>query len=140
MAEVVHTILKDDELNIQLIFSTSQVSSESDFKPTEGAIGFLSIILYGPKRRSDDVGYFMTKCGWYLEDPVGCDQNVPYMNPQCLFQFYEEPIMTFDLPELAQQGGHEFSRTPVDILAGFETTDCFQEASSPSALATNLKP
>lgn len=88
----------------------------------------------------DHVRCFITKCGYYLQDPVGCGLNVPYLNPQCLGSLHESPILTFDLAEVPHKSVDDVTRTPVDILAGFETTDSFEEAPTPTALRTTLKP
>jgi hypothetical protein len=138
-AKILCTIRADDQLEIQLKFSVSPLACVLDTKPPKGTVGFLAINIYGPKRLSDDVGYFMSQCGYYLEDPIGCDRNVPYINPQCLFSFYEQPPMTFDLSPAPQQSIHESTRSPRDILAGFETTDQLLEATTPSALSTTLQ-
>jgi hypothetical protein len=138
--EVLSKITADGELALQLTISASPVVAESDIKTPKGAVGFARIILYGPRNRFSDVGDFMTKCGYYLEDPCGCDRNVPYMNPQCLFSVHEQPPMTFDVPPLQQNNLDDFIPTPCDILAEFETTDRIEEAAIPTALCTTLKP
>jgi len=137
--EILWKIQADDQLILQLTLSASPLAVELDMKPPRGTVGFLGIIIYGPKRRSSDVAYFMTQCGYYLDDPTGCDRNVPYMNPQCLFSFHEELPMTFDLPQVQQQSVDDSTQTPFDILAGFETTDRLPEANTPSALCTTLQ-
>ncbi|KAF2728957.1 hypothetical protein EJ04DRAFT_84209 [Polyplosphaeria fusca] len=131
----------DGELHLQLTFTSTPVTPVQGSKSPSGTVGFLSIIFYGPRRRLDDVGYFATQCGYYLEDPIDCDRNVPYMNPQCLSTIYKEPQMTFDMAGPEQQHRVEdFSQTPYDLLAGFETTGKLAEAPTPSALRTQLKP
>jgi SWI/SNF-related matrix-associated actin-dependent regulator of chromatin subfamily A3 len=137
--EVLSRLAADDELLLQLTFSASPMVVELDTKPPKRTVGFLGIIIYGPKHRFRDVGHFMTKCNYYLEDPTGCDRNVPYMNPQCLFSLHEYPPMTFDLPQVQRHTVDDFTRTPSDILAGFETTDCLAEAATPTALRTALQ-
>jgi len=138
-AEALSRLAADDELILQLTFSESQIVDGSDTKPFRGTVGYLAIIIYGPKRRSDDVGYFMTQCGYYLEDPTACDRNVPYINPQCLFSFHEDPPMTFDLPQTQMSGIDRLPNRALDILAGFETTHHLAKAFTPAALRTTLK-
>jgi hypothetical protein len=137
--EVLSRLAADDELLLQLTFSAFPMAVELDTKPPKGTVGFLAITIYGPRRRFGDVGHFMTQCSYYLEDPTGCDWNVPYMNPQCLFSLHEHPPMTFDLPQVQHHTVDDFTRTPSDILAGFETTDRLAEAATPTALRTALQ-
>lgn len=53
-------LIADDELLLQLTFSTSPMAAILDIKPLKGTVGFIGIIIYGPKHRSGGVGYFMT--------------------------------------------------------------------------------
>ncbi|PZD31108.1 hypothetical protein A1F97_09928 [Pyrenophora tritici-repentis] len=81
----------------------------------------------------------MTQAGCYLDDPVGCDRNVPYMNPQCLFSLHERPPMTFELLPLQQPHIDNFAQASLDVLSGFETTDDLELSANPTALRTELK-
>ncbi|PSN61328.1 hypothetical protein BS50DRAFT_504751 [Corynespora cassiicola Philippines] len=137
--EALSTLQADGELHLQLTYSTTPLTPENSTKPPRGTVGFLSTILYGPRGRLYDVGYFTAQCGHYLEDPLGCDRNVPYLNPQCLSSIYEEPPMTFDLINLGQHQVDDFMPKPCDLLAGFETTDELGESHTPNALCTQLK-
>jgi hypothetical protein len=85
------------------------------------------------------VGDFVTQCGCFLDDPVGCDRDVPYLNPQCLFGFYGDLPMTSDFIHKEQTLG-DFTPASLDILAQFETTDDIKEAKDPTALYTALRP
>ncbi|KAF2678068.1 hypothetical protein K458DRAFT_464309 [Lentithecium fluviatile CBS 122367] len=138
-AEVLSRLAADEELILQLTFSASRMADGLDTKPPKGTVGFLGTIIYGPKRRSGDVGYFMTQCGYYLEDPTGCDWNVPYVNPQCLFSLHEDPPMTLDLPQMQQNSVDHLTSTASDILAKFETTAHLAETTTPTALRTTLQ-
>lgn len=137
--EILSRLAADDELILQLLFSLSPIAVEQHIKPPRGTVGFLRIIIYGPRCRFSDVGDFITRCGCYLEDPTGCDWNVPYMNPQCLFSLHECPPMTFDLPQLQQHSVDDLVQMPSDLLAGFETTDRLEESATPTALCTTLQ-
>lgn len=138
LGEVLCRLTADDEFRLQLTLSETQLAFESSTRP-KGTVGFLGIIIYGPKGLSSDLSRFIAKCGYYLDDPIDCDRNVPYMNPHSLVSFYDEPSMTFDLPQARQQSPDDLMRTPLDILAGFETTGSLPESVTPSALCTDLK-
>ncbi|OAL43119.1 hypothetical protein IQ07DRAFT_593302 [Pyrenochaeta sp. DS3sAY3a] len=140
LGAILTTLANDGEIILQLALSKSPIAAEVMKKSFREATWFLGIIVYGPKRVLEEVGDFMNKCDCFLEDPVNCDRNVPYLNPQLLSSIYEDPPMTFDLPQLQQPNVQDFSRASTDILAGFETIDSIEEAANPTSLRTTLKP
>jgi hypothetical protein len=138
--QMLEVIAADSELVVQLTFSTSPLlSDEQHTTPPKESVGYLGIIVYGPKHRLDDVGFFFTQCECYLQDPIGCDRNVPYLNPQCLFSLYERPSMTFELSQHQQHSFQDYTKASFDILADFETRDPLKETPTPTALRTPLK-
>lgn len=137
--ELLGKLVADDELILQYTLSSAPLARTTGKRSTQNTSQFLGVIMYGPRRRFSDVGDFMTRAGCYLEDPVGCDRNVPYMNPQCLFSLYESPPMTFGLLSLQQPHVGDFTRDSLDVLSGFETTDDFEPSAKPTALRTELK-
>ena len=137
---ILDTLAADGELVLQLALSVSAVAPNVSTKPSRLSTRFLRIIIYGPRKLLGELGNFVTECGCYLEDPVGCDRNVPYMNPQLLSSIHERPSMTFDLQQLQLQSIEDFTRASSDVLAGFETTDSIEESADPRALCTDLKP
>jgi hypothetical protein len=139
VGQILHVLEADDELVLQLALSPSPIAAEPKAKLSRSRIQYLSIILYGPRNRLDDVGDFVTRCGCFLEDPIATDRNVPYMNPQCLFSLHEPPPMTYDLQQLHGQGIDDFTCTYANVLSKFETTASFEESATPTALRTELK-
>jgi hypothetical protein len=139
MGEILSRLQSDDELQLHLILSTAPVAAAPEMKSSNGLAQFLGIIIYGPKSRLHDVGDFVSQCRCYLNDPFGCEQNVPYMNPQCLFTLRGSLQLTFDLPQPQQQSFVDFTRSSSDLLEGLETTDRFEEAADPPALRTALQ-
>ena len=98
----------------------------------------MEVILYGPKARADDVGAFMEACGYYLQEPSGCDRNVPYYNPQCLASLEGDLPMTFDVQGRLSYGVDDFTRETDPLLTNFETTEEFEETPTPEVLCTPL--
>ncbi|KAI0376507.1 SNF2 family N-terminal domain-containing protein [Hypomontagnella monticulosa] len=102
-----------------------------------GVTALASAILYGPEDFGDDIGEFLDKCKYCLQDPYGCELNVPYKNPHCLSALFEKPSMTSVL------SGPEINYTPTfsvaESLRTLETTDTMLEWKQPSALRTELK-
>lgn len=132
--KIVAALLADEELRLQLNLSKAPTASEPGNHPRKGTLGYLQIIVYGPKRCLNDVGDFVTQCGCFLDDPIGCEWNVPYINPQCLSSLYEQPIMTFDLSGAHPQDLQACKVSSSDVLAEFETLHQFAEARAPAAL------
>jgi hypothetical protein len=137
--ELLCRLVADDELILQYVLSSTPIAPTTDRKSFQNTSQFLGVTIYGPRSRFSDVGDFMTQAGCYLDDPVGCDRNVPYMNPQCLFSLHEPPQMTYELQPLQHPHISNFTRASLDILSGFETTDDLELSAHPTALRTELK-
>jgi SWI/SNF-related matrix-associated actin-dependent regulator of chromatin subfamily A3 len=138
-SEILMRLVVDPEMVSQLIVRKDPLAIARDAKFPRDTVMYLSVILYGSRDCFAIVGDFMTRCGRYLEDPVGCDRNVPYMNPHCLFSLYETPTMTLDLPPAPSHHVENIKQTYSDILAGFETTDPLYKTPTPKCLRTILK-
>jgi SWI/SNF-related matrix-associated actin-dependent regulator of chromatin subfamily A3 len=136
---ILQRLVADPELVSQLTLRNDALISNNRTKSKGRLVGYLSIIIYGPRNYLKSVGDFMTQCGRYLEDPIGCDHNVPYLNPQCLFSMHGNPPMTFDLMDAIDMGAEDKTDYS-DILAGFETPDILSETPTPDLLQTTLKP
>jgi hypothetical protein len=137
--EILSRLVADTELACQLTLRRDAIATACDPKLAKELLGYLSFIIYGPKHRFDDVGDFMTQCGRFLEDPVGADRDVPYMNPQCLFSIHEMPTTTFELSRPLEYSVDDFTQTCSDILTGFETIDPLYETPTPAYLRTELQ-
>ncbi|KAJ3578996.1 hypothetical protein NPX13_g1566 [Xylaria arbuscula] len=128
-------INNEDRVEIQFMLKT--VTSQICKKRAARLVGLASAIIYGPQDLGDDVGYFLDRCNYFLQDPFRCERNVPYNNPHCISTLFETPRMTFDLrsPDL---GTHGF--TVSDSLQALETTGNLPEWPQPAALKTGLHP
>ena len=128
----------DNELILQLVILPTPITPTTERRILKDTLS-LGAIIYGPKNRFSHVGDFMTQAGCYLDDPVGCDRNVPYMNPQYLCSLHEEPSMTFELSQLQHSLVENSAQASRDILSGFETTEDLDLSDTPTALRTKLK-
>ncbi|RMZ72475.1 global transactivator [Pyrenophora seminiperda CCB06] len=135
--ELLLRLVADDEFTFQFLLSSTPYKPETK-KPTKKTSQFLWAIVYGPRRRFDDIGHFMTKARCWFYDPVGCDRNVPYMNPHYLSSIRGPLEWTSDLRPL-QPHSDDFARASLDVLSGFETTDDLELSATPTALRTELK-
>jgi hypothetical protein len=134
-AEILSKLSTDGQLELQLRYSTTLETDKRQRKPISG---LLDVIIYGPSGRGDDVGYFLDKCGIYLQPPLGCDRNVPYYNPQSLSSLDGNTPMTFPL----HQDQHSLPEEPIqsceDFLAKFETSEDLPLTPTPNAIRTEL--
>ncbi|KAF2001861.1 hypothetical protein P154DRAFT_521342 [Amniculicola lignicola CBS 123094] len=97
------------------------------------------VIIYGPIELFEDIGSFFQECGLYLQDPTGCDRNVPYRNPHRLQSHTMENLMTYDL--CSHSGSVSATQSyDVDVLDAFVTPRDFSELETPSLLSIQLKP
>jgi hypothetical protein len=138
-SDILTRLVADTELVSQLTLRKEAIAVARGTKLARGTLGYLSVVIYGPRRRLADVGDFMTRCDRFLEDPVGCDRDVPYINPQCLFSLHERPPTTFEISQPQINQVEDFARAYSDILAGFETTDRLKESPTPDILRTSLQ-
>ncbi|KAH0432484.1 hypothetical protein CcaCcLH18_06391 [Colletotrichum camelliae] len=114
-----------------------------------------NIILYGQSNHAEDILLFIDQCNGeldydqrlYLQDPVGCDRNVRYCNPQRLPPLDPNDYQyTLDIGE-KRQGlvGMEDLEPPPELLELLDSQEDLPEASQPPAinhlndLATLLK-
>ena len=134
-SEVLAKLAADGQIELQLDYTTE----ESGKAQRKKAVCFFQVILYGPERLADDVGDFIIKCGYYLQDPSGCARNVPYLNPQRLSSLDGCFPMTFDLQQEQHYRIDEFTRAADDILTNFKTTEVLAQAETPCALRTELQ-
>jgi len=98
-------------------------------------VAHVAAILYGPEELGDQIGAFLDRCKLFLQEPFGCEQNVPYKNPHCLSSIFEEPKMTFELKELNVTCA---TLSQFEPLKALETTDDLPEWSQPSSFKTNV--
>ena len=97
----------------------------------------LSVIVYGPCTRSDNIGDYLQACGLYLQDPEHCDCDVPYSNPHCLSPLEEGILMTSSLqiPVSAVENIYDPSGL-FDSLSGVME---LEETEPPAIIKTPLK-
>lgn len=109
----------------------------------------LNIILYGPADLSGPIFDFVQECNdhlddetkIYLQDPVGCDRNVPYCNPQRLPPLdSSRQDFTFDLAGKLLLPVHTEELQPLpELLELLDSQEDLPEATQPPAISTALK-
>lgn len=108
-AKVLTNLLKEEGIAIQIYCRTINRRATQGKKGSR-KIGanelqyVMNTIIYGPEELCDAVGTYLTKCGIYLQEPMNCDRDVRYLNPQVLSRMKEivrtSSLMTLnDTPE-----------------------------------------
>ncbi|KAL2046939.1 hypothetical protein N7G274_000957 [Stereocaulon virgatum] len=98
----------------------------------------LSVILYGPMEILDFIGEILSQCSEYLQPPLRCNRNVPYMNPQSLFRRDGAPLTTFQLQSELSLSSVEAMDQNEDPSAVLETEDSLPETEAPAVIRTTL--
>ncbi|KAK2038227.1 hypothetical protein LZ31DRAFT_130780 [Colletotrichum somersetense] len=148
-------LLEDTDIELQILCSITEdalkmANSEKRFRgPNLMTKCSLEIILYGQDNHSDDISLFIDQCNelledqfkLYLQDPVGCDRNVRYCNPQRLPPL--DPTAypyTLDLEQKRQTFvDMEDLEPPPEMLELLDSQEDLPEALQPPAIATPLK-
>lgn len=95
------------------------------------------VILYGPSNLSRDLGEFLDKCDIYLQDPLHCDFNVEYHNPQRLYSPLDQGCTTSQLAHIFDDRSQVYEDL-TDILSNFNAREDLEEYPNPSVLRTTL--
>ncbi|VUC30443.1 unnamed protein product [Clonostachys rosea] len=127
------TVSTEIRADIQFMFQTESIPWGKRTKAT----AFASAILYGPMLLADYLGDFIDQCGLTLQEPYGCDYNVPYLNPHYLGALFQPRMMTYDIQRRRMSGLPKQAFSPNEFFAAFET-QVHSEQNTPSALKTEL--
>ena len=139
-AEVMKVLSEDSTIKTQILISppTVPLSGKRSQGSSRGSYS-ISVIIYGPIEIYDDIGIFFQDCGLYLQDPIGCDQNVLYCNPHRLSSPEDEAQLTFDLVQSRSDSSmrqlHEY-----DSLGGLIIPRELPALETPHLLRTQLLP
>ncbi|KAI1734595.1 hypothetical protein F4680DRAFT_470751 [Xylaria scruposa] len=123
----------EDHVEIQFMLKT--VACQNYRNRAAMPVAMASAIIYGPEYLSDEAGDFLDRCDYVLQDPFGCEHNVPYKNPHCLSTLFETPRMTFELH--SPNSAHD-NFTLLNSLQALEMTEDLPEWPQPAALKTEL--
>ena len=140
--EIIEALLDDCTLSLQVVLSPEVLRPTMNRKmvprmaPNELPA---SLIVYGPMNAHESVGNFFQECELYLQDPIGCDKNVPYCNPH-RFGFASDPLcMTFDLRS-SQMHAKVTTISSHDMFDTIFSSVHLSECDTPSMLRTSLLP
>jgi hypothetical protein len=94
--DVTNACCDNEDLTLQLLCYAD--ATQSSIAPVSIPCR-LDMILFGPHSLFDDVGSFFEEHNIFLQDPIGCSQNLLYRNPHKLSTESGPDIWTFDLVE-----------------------------------------
>ena len=141
-AQIVRALHDDCTLKLQVVLSSKSFNSQKARKGmlcTGPCVVSASIIIYGPMDAHESVGSFFQECELYLQDPIGCDRNVPYRNPHRLAFASDPTRMTFDLCP-TQMHMNVTTISSHSILDTMLSSEYLAEYDTPSLLRTSLLP
>ncbi|KAH7385940.1 SNF2 family N-terminal domain-containing protein [Pyrenochaeta sp. MPI-SDFR-AT-0127] len=102
-AQILRVLSDDPLINVQVILPSQDPKLGRSNKVAVGQRPkwlHISVIIYGPESLANDVGQFCQACDAYLQDPVGCNQNLLYRNPHRFSSSEDATCFTFDIEEL----------------------------------------
>ncbi|KAI9659384.1 MAG: alpha-1,6-mannosyltransferase [Bathelium mastoideum] len=143
IAKAIRVLSEDPDIDLQIRctikFDQSPSRARRKLKTTLTCWARLSIIVYGVLSNFDCVGDYIEDCGLYLQDPDGCNRNVPYRNPHRLSGMDKYPPMTIE-QDLKNASIQQKAYTVADDVAGLlESQQDLPETATPSSVITPLK-
>jgi hypothetical protein len=128
-------IAAESHVHLQLMLKNAHDSDKQTRQKTR-IVALASVIIYGPDDLGEDLGTFLDSSGYFLQDPFGCDRDVPYKNPHCVSTLFEEPQFT---SKLATPGFHHTTALSLsDSLCALQTTHDLPEWQQPHSIRTRL--
>ena len=128
-AEILRAVCEDPLVDLQLMHGKRPCR--------KGSLTPISVILYGAKWLSEDIGAFCQDSEIYLQDPLGCDRDVLYCNPHRLSSDEDACCTTFVL----QRASNNVVVTKLhvsDALDILSTPRVLGEVETPRWLKTEL--
>ena len=143
-AQILNKLNSDPSITIQMYCTAaarldSRLEATSKYgKSVRHRESLLSVVLYGPRCMGDAIGEFFSKCKMYLQDPLYCDFNVPYLNPHLLSRPGEEPVMTYEItPDELDISVEDITSKP-SLMTVLKNDEVLPETEAPLSLATTL--
>ena len=97
----------------------------------------LNAIIYGSKDLCHEVGAYLTKCGVYLQEPLDCDRDVQYLNPQVLSRI-QGLVKTSSLMSLSETPEEEKTVSSENLFFELSSDDHLSLTEAPDAIGTSL--
>jgi SWI/SNF-related matrix-associated actin-dependent regulator of chromatin subfamily A3 len=142
MAKILSSIGSEDGIQLQIYCRTinhrAARGKKGSRRPGDNELQYvMNTIIYGPEDLHDSVGDYALSCGIFLQDPVDCDRNVFYSNPQVLCRSGER-LMTYDLASLNRAPEIEKFISQDDIFSKLSSDDYLPLTEAPDTIRTTL--
>lgn len=96
-------------------------------------------IIYGPLSAYKAVGAYIGRFELNLQDPIFCDRNVEYHNPQRLRRIGQPVLYTYSIGSAQMcTSVEEIGTKACDLFALLEDEKSYAETDAPHALSTKL--
>ncbi|EXJ84685.1 hypothetical protein A1O3_05355 [Capronia epimyces CBS 606.96] len=145
-AEILATLAAQSRITFQMYgYATKRRANTKPAKGTKSGQNdlqyLLNTIIYGPREFGQGVGDYLVKCKMFLQDPLQCDRDVPYLNPHLLSRS-EEVVMTSSLKVPASESLATQEVVAVDVTSDLFSQNCddshLQLTDPPDLLRTGL--
>jgi hypothetical protein len=143
-AEVLANLLKEDGIAFQIYCRTIKRRAAPGKKGTR-KVGtnelqyVMNTIIYGTENLCNPVGKYLTKCGIYLQEPVNCDRDVKYSNPQVLSRT-NQIVTTFSLMSLDETPEEEVAIPTDELFFELSSDAHLSLTEAPESISTQLYP
>ncbi|KAK5558978.1 hypothetical protein LTR46_003167 [Exophiala xenobiotica] len=138
-AEILAALAAQSRITLQIIGHVTKqrakIKLAKGFRSGQNDLQYnMNAIIYGPREFSEGVGDFLAKSKMFLQDPLECDRDVPYLNPH-LLSHTVEVVMTSSL----RPATHE-SSTSQGVVAVDARKDLFSQICDDAHLALTDPP
>ncbi|PON22550.1 hypothetical protein TGAM01_v208634 [Trichoderma gamsii] len=134
---ITNACCENEDLTLQVICYVDAI--QSSIAPLSTPCR-LDMILFGPHSLFEDVGSFFEEYNLYLQDPVGCSQNVLYRNPHRLSAESGPDIWTFNLDkEVAAPFSVENAQTRLGSIDILNSQQDWAETKQPGSIRTKMQ-
>jgi hypothetical protein len=94
-------------------------------------------IIYGPVDLCEQVGNYLSQCKMFLQDPIQCERDVPYLNPHLLAES-PDVVMTSAFAVRPSSVEVETLDAPQDFFSQLSDDHHLQLTKTPNAICTPL--
>jgi SWI/SNF-related matrix-associated actin-dependent regulator of chromatin subfamily A3 len=142
IAEIISSIDSKDGIRLQIYCRTinrrAAQGKKGSRKTREKECQYvMNTIIYGPENLHNNVGDYLAACRIYLQDPIDCDRNVQYSNPQFLCRAGGR-VMTYEFASLNAAPRVEKIISQDDIFSQLSCDDYLSLTEAPDPINTTL--
>jgi len=150
-AQMLNVLLQESSITLQLQaympgdYGISHIEIKRRLKRLSKQIPqpSLHVIIYGARHLFELIGLFVSKYGYFIQQPYHCDRVVEYCNPHCLSPEFPQRVFTQDQQEPVWGNNFHAHRlylnsNPIDAFADSSDCSALPETEPPLSLKTPL--